>query len=242
MKEILNNIMLSSKLKKPLLAILIDPDKFNIKNTSQFIDKAHKSRATHIFVGGSTVKKNETQELVLVLKKHTQLPVVLFPGDVSQLAKTADALLYLVLVSGRNPEYLIEQQIKSVPFLRSTALEVIPTGYILIDGKKHTATQKVTNTKPLNSVSEIVDTAKASEYLGYKLIYLEAGSGAKQEVSANIIKAVKKDVNLPLIVGGGIRNKKQLETAYNAGADLVVIGTAFEEDESFFNDLSKNLV
>lgn len=237
MKTVLNNIRASVKKNERLLAVLIDPDKFEIKALPQFIEKVKKTKITHVFVGGSIVEKHITQTLVSALKLVTSLPIVLFPGDVSQISKDADALLFLSLVSGRNPEYLIEQQVKAVSKLRNMDLEVIPTGYILIAGGKETATLRVTNTKPLEDEQDIIDTAKASELLGMKLIYLEAGSGAKWEVSAQIIKAVKEDIKIPLIVGGGIRNIVQLEDAYTAGADLVVIGTAFEENDSFFDDL-----
>ncbi|WP_452224890.1 geranylgeranylglyceryl/heptaprenylglyceryl phosphate synthase [Lacinutrix chionoecetis] len=224
---------------KKLLAVLIDPDKFDLNNASQFIDKVNKSIATHIFIGGSTVEDKATEKLISVIKPLTNLPIVLFPGDVIQVTNKADAILFLSLVSGRNPEYLIGQQIKAVSKLRHCDLEIIPTGYILVDGEKETSTQKVTNTKPLSVLQEIVDTAKASQLLGMQLIYLEAGSGAKKEVSADIIKAVKADTNVPIIVGGGIRSKFALDKAYNSGANLVVIGTAFEEDERFFKALTK---
>jgi len=175
MKKILEHIR--SSVKKKHLAVLIDPDKLKKEALSQFIDNVNKSIITHIFVGGSTVENNVTQELILAIKPLTNLPIVLFPGDVSQISNDADALLFLSLVSGRNPEYLIGQHVKSVSKLRTSDLEIIPTGYILIDGNKETATQKVTNTKPLKIKQDIIDTAKASELLGMKLIYLEAGSG-----------------------------------------------------------------
>lgn len=234
MKSILQHIKTS---EEKHLAILIDPDKFDIKKTSQFIDKVNKSIITHIFIGGSTVAENITDELIKLIKPLTTLPIVLFPGDVSQVSKFADAILFLSLLSGRNPEYLIGQQVKSVSKLRQTNLEVIPTGYILVDGGTNTATQKVTNTRALTKVSEIIDTSKAAEFLGMKVVYLEAGSGAKFSVSEKIIKEVKKDINIPLIVGGGIRNITQLEKAYKAGANLVVIGTVFENNENFFKEL-----
>jgi len=236
MKSILEHIKASEKQN---LAVLIDPDKFDLKNASQFIDKVSSSIATHIFIGGSTVKANVTQALILAIKPLTKLPIVLFPGDVIQVSNQADAILFLSLVSGRNPEYLIGQHIKAVSKLRDCNLEIIPTGYILVEGGKVTSTQKVTNTKPLIKVLEIVDTAKASELLGMQLIYLEAGSGAKQAVSSKTIKAVKTEINIPLIVGGGIRSKLAIDSAFNAGANLVVIGTAFEEDESFFEEIKK---
>lgn len=224
---------------KKLLAVLIDPDKFDLNNISLFVDNINKSMVTHVFVGGSTVAVNITQQLVKVLQPLIDLPVVLFPGDVTQIAKDADAILFLSLISGRNPKYLIEKQIEAVPFLRDTDLEVIPTGYILIDSGKLTAVQKVSQTNPIanTNLKLVTDTAKAGQLLGQKLIYLEAGSGALQPVPLNMISLVKQDLDIPLIVGGGIRSKKELDAAYNAGADLVVIGTAFENNISFFEEL-----
>ncbi|WP_396602873.1 geranylgeranylglyceryl/heptaprenylglyceryl phosphate synthase [Algibacter sp. R77976] len=226
---------------RKLLAVLIDPDKFSIDNTQPFIEKVNKSIATHLFVGGSTVNDNATEILVSVIKKHTRLPIVLFPGDVTQITDKADALLFLSLLSGRNPEYLIGKHVKAVSKLKNTSLEIIPTGYILIESGKETAVEKVTGTKPMlkHDIQNIVDTAKAGQFLGLKLIYLEAGSGAKEALSKLIIAEVKQALNVPLIVGGGIRSRDQLENAYKAGADLVVIGTAFEEDELFFDELIK---
>ena len=241
MRSIYNNIQASISKGEKLLAILIDPDKFLVRNTEVFIKKVNASIATHIFVGGSMVNKNETDFLVKEIKKHTDVPVVLFPGDVTQITNKADAILFLSLISGRNPEYLIGKHIDAVSKLRNTELEVIPTGYILIESGKETAVEKVTNTKPLTrkDVQKIVDTAKAGQLLGMKLIYLEAGSGANMPLTKEIINSVKEALNIPLIVGGGIRYKEQLKSAYHSGADLVVIGTAFEEDESFFNKLKK---
>lgn len=222
-----------------LLAVLIDPDKFSTERVVGFIEKVNKSKATHIFVGGSTVQEGITDVLVIEIKKHTKLPIVLFPGDVTQITKNADALLFLSLISGRNPDYLIGKHVESVSKLNGMDIEVISTGYILIENGKETAVQKVTQTKPIpkTDVKKIVDTAKAGELLGMKLIYLEAGSGAKEPVSNEIIGLVKQELQIPLIVGGGVRSKHQLEATYKAGADLVVIGTAFEEDEAFFQEL-----
>ncbi|PWK18935.1 phosphoglycerol geranylgeranyltransferase [Xanthomarina spongicola] len=234
-QSINNSILKGEK----LLAVLIDPDKMSIEMASNFISKVNNSKATHIFVGGSTVEDSATEKLVSEIKKQTRIPIVLFPGDVSQITNQADALLFLSLISGRNPEYLIEKHIASVSKLRKMHLEVIPTGYILIESGHKTAVQRVTKTEPLsrNNIQQIVDTAKAGELLGMKLIYLEAGSGAFYPISSEIIKSVKKEISIPLIVGGGIRTKEQLLLAYNSGADLVVIGTAFEDDESFFEEL-----
>ncbi|MBI6119308.1 geranylgeranylglyceryl/heptaprenylglyceryl phosphate synthase [Salegentibacter maritimus] len=213
-----------------LLAILIDPDKFKEPEAGAYLKRIPKE-TSHIFVGGSSVAKCKTEKTVNSIKKHTNLPVILFPGDYSQITETADALLFLSLLSGRNPEYLIEQQIKSVENLRNSSLQIIPTAYILIDGGKECAVQRISKTKPIPQfqVETIVDTALAGEFSGKKLIYLEAGSGADFPVSEEIIYEVKKAISIPLIVGGGIRSRVQQNSAYKAGADMIVMGTQFEK-------------
>lgn len=234
-------IVSAAIVKRKLLAILIDPEKVSISQLPSFLSKINESIATHIFVGGSTGDKTKTTAVIHSIKNQVSLPVLLFPGDYSQLASNADGLLFLSLLSGRNPEYLIEQHVKSIPALRSMDLEIIPTGYLLIDGGVETAVQRVSATQPIcqNDIDLIIHTALAGEYAGKKLIYLEAGSGATVPVGTKIINAVKSELRIPLIVGGGINSKEQLEAAYNAGADMVVIGTALEKDISFFNQLKK---
>ena len=241
MKQIYKDIQCAIAKEERLLAVLIDPDKMDIEMVSDFFKKINKSKATHIFVGGSIVEKGDTHALVSKIKQCTNLPVALFPGDESQITDSADAILFLSLISGRNPEYLIGKHVDAVSKLKSINLEVIPTGYILIENGKETAVQKVTDTKPMSrtNIQHIVNTAKAGELLGMKLIYLEAGSGAMKPVNNEIISAVKLDIDIPLIVGGGIRTKEQLINTYDSGADLVVIGTALEEDETFFDDLNE---
>ncbi|NGX82771.1 geranylgeranylglyceryl/heptaprenylglyceryl phosphate synthase [Aequorivita sp. KMM 9714] len=215
---------------KKQLAILIDPDKFDISETELFLHKIPND-TTHLFVGGSTVEIAQTEITVKAIKAKTKLPIFLFPGDFSQITNEADALLFLSLLSGRNAEYLIGQQVKSISKLKNSNLEIIPTGYILIDGGNNSAVSKVTNTQPLSqdNIETIVDTALAGQYMGAKLIYLEAGSGAKNVVNSKIISEVRKNISIPLIVGGGIRSETQKQEAYNAGANMVVMGTAFEE-------------
>ncbi|WP_271423905.1 geranylgeranylglyceryl/heptaprenylglyceryl phosphate synthase [Aequorivita sinensis] len=223
---------------KKQLAILIDPDKFDISETELFLHKIPND-TTHLFVGGSTVENGQTEITVKAIKKaiktKTELPIFLFPGDFSQITNEADVLLFLSLLSGRNAEYLIGQQVKSISKLKNSNFEIIPTGYILIDGGNNSAVSRVTNTQPLsqNNIETIVDTAIAGQYMGAKLIYLEAGSGAKNVVNSKIISEVKKNISIPLIVGGGIRSEEQKKEAYNAGADMVVMGTAFEEIPKF---------
>lgn len=229
MHSVIQNILQAKAAGKKLLAILVDPDKFDPAIAPEFMRGLPKN-ATHIFIGGSTVNQGETQELVKAFKSCTAMPLVLFPGDYTQLAPQANAVLYLSLLSGSNPEYLVGQQLKAVPFLNKNKLEVIPTGYILIDGGNESAVAKVTQTEPLSQEAseQIVSTAKMSEYLGKQLVYLEAGSGAQIPVAPDIIKQVREVLNIPLVVGGGIRTQEQLQIAYQAGADMVVMGTAFE--------------
>lgn len=215
--------------KEKQLAILVDPDKFEASEANYFLKQIPKE-TTHLFVGGSTVANGETEKVVKVLKVGTKLPIFLFPGDFSQITNSANALLFLTLLSGRNAEYLIGQQIKSISKLKNTDLEIISTGYILIDGGNVSAVSKVTNTEPLpqDNIEMIVNTALAGQLMGAKLIYLEAGSGAKFPVKPEIISEVKKALKIPLIVGGGIKTEIQKQEAYKAGADMVVMGTAFE--------------
>ena len=241
MKNILDDILKSIEKGQKLLAVLIDPDKVDNARLPNFIKKLNESFATHIFVGGSTVKEKDSEIVVSAIKKYTELPIILFPGDVTQITGKADALLFLSLLSGRNPDYLIGKHVQSISKLNQTNLEVIPTGYILIENGKETSVQRVTKTNPIprKNIQEIKDTALAGEFLGLRLIYLEAGSGAFEPVTSEIINAVKKSLRIPLIVGGGIKSMKQIQETYNSGADLIVIGTAFEEDESFFIELKK---
>ncbi|WP_299214539.1 geranylgeranylglyceryl/heptaprenylglyceryl phosphate synthase [uncultured Dokdonia sp.] len=227
------HIHLAQTQGKRLLAILIDPDKFVVESAfaKAYIEKIP-TQTTHIFVGGSTNASKTIETVVALLKQHTVLPIILFPGDYTQITPKADGILFLSLLSGRNPEYLIGQQVKGAPHIKKSHLEVIPTGYILIDGGKETAVQRVSNTIPIDqkNLDHIVHTALAGQYLGKKCIYLEAGSGAQHPVASQIIKSVREAIDIPLIVGGGIRSQQAMEDAYQAGATLVVVGTAFEED------------
>lgn len=239
-KVIYNTIIQAKKDKKKLLAVLIDPDKIDRTHIPAFFKKVHESIITHVFVGGSTDENKKMETVVKAIKQHTHLPILIFPGSHEQITEAADGILFLSLLSGRNPTYLIEQQIQAVSKLINTSLEIIPTGYILINGGVETAVQRVSETQPISQEDEkmILHTALAGQFSGKQLIYLEAGSGAKQMVKPEIIKKVASQLQIPLIVGGGIRSKKQLNEAFQAGTDLVVIGTAFEENEAFLEELS----
>jgi phosphoglycerol geranylgeranyltransferase len=236
MKSIYLEILNSKKKGEKLLAILIDPDKIQLRQLDNLIEKINQSPATHLFVGGSLVETNLIDVIIKQIKQYCNLPILLFPGSPSQISKYADGILFLNLISGRNPDYLIEHQVNAVPILEKTNLEVISTGYILIENGKQTAVERVSQTKPLkrNNIDYVCQTAKAGEYMGNKLIYLEAGSGAEKAIPLVMIKEVSKKITIPLIVGGGITTKVGIQNAFSSGADLVVIGTAFENDINFF--------
>jgi len=239
MSGVYENILGSIKNHEKLLAVLIDPDKMELNRLKYFMTALNASITTHIFVGGSEVDAETTGFLVKELKALTELPIVLFPGDITQITNYADALLFLSLISGRNPDYLIDKHVQAAPIVKASNLEIIPTGYILVENGKETSVQRVTGTNPMkrDNVMDVVHTAMAGQFLGQKLMYLEAGSGATHPIDATMISEVRKAIDIPLIIGGGIKTKKQLLDAYNAGADLIVLGTALEEDESFFKEL-----
>lgn len=240
--NIYQEILSQVKAQQKLLAVLIDPEKVEFTQIHSLVQNIHESIATHIFVGGSTDTNHQIESVVTEIKKYTTLPVILFPGNAHQVTLKADGILFLSLISGRNPEYLIQQQVDAALQIQRSELEVLPTGYILIDGGKETSVQRVSQTQPIpqNEYELILKTALAGQFSGKQLIYLEAGSGAEIPVSSVIINCVKSELQIPLIVGGGIRSIQQLQNAYNAGADMVVIGTAFENDISFFNELKKD--
>lgn len=238
MKQKIYSQLLQAKLEnKKLLAILLDPDKIVLGNIAELISKINQSPATHIFIGGSHVENNIIDELIIAIKQKCLLPIVLFPGNPSQISNEADAILFLSLLSGRNPDYLIEHQVKAAPILKQTQLEIISTGYLLIESGTETAVERISKTTPLdrNDTDLVLATAQAGEMLGNKLIYLEAGSGAKQAVPLQMIKKVSKNIEIPLLIGGGIIDLQGIQNAYDSGADLVIIGTAFEKDNNFFN-------
>lgn len=231
-------IVAAKKKGEKLIAILLDPEKLNKTTFLETLIKIKESPATHILIGGSTYEGDLLDWMIKKCKEEINLPVFLFPGHINQISKEADAILFLSLISGDNPHYLIQSQIEAVPILENTALEVIATGYILIEGGKISAVEKVTQTKAISQLSEelIGNIAKAGEYLGLKLLYLEAGSGALNRVSNVIIEKVVKKTTVPIIVGGGISSKKEIEDVFLSGATMVVIGTAFENNPNFFNE------
>lgn len=225
-------------LKHRSLALLLDPEKADLSRLSISRD----CHPDYIFVGGST--GGDTTALIEELKKylsifnfHFSIPIILFPGNASQFSPKADGILFLSLLSGRNPEYIVDQQVKSARAIRESGIDFVPTAYILIDGGVLTSTMRVTGTQPLDpaDINSIVDTCIAAELMGKKAIYLEAGSGAKTPVSPDIIRAVRAKTSVTLIVGGGIRTPEAMNAAYDAGADIVVIGNHFESHPEELN-------
>ncbi len=218
------------------LAVLIDPEKVSDK-TGRLIDLMSVSPPDFVLVGGSTGSAMDA--LILRLKDRVKAPVILFPGNVSQLSAKADAIMFLSLISGRNPEYLIGSHVKAAPLIKNTTLKVIPVGYMLIDGGKISAVQRVSGTEPIDSsnIDLLTSTALAGQYLGLSHIYLEAGSGALHRVPDDVIRAVRSTISIPLIVGGGLQSRADLEAVSAAGADIAVIGNALEENPDLYKEL-----
>jgi len=220
-------------------ALLIDPDKYTVNSLIATIFAAEESGSDLILVGGSLVN-DRIDSTIELIKKNTRIPVILFPGSLMQLSSKADALLLLSLISGRNPEYLIGNHVLAAPYLKRSGIEIIPTGYILV-GEGNSSVEYISNTKPIpqDKTDIITATAIAGELMGNKVIYLESGSGAGQSLSSEVIKEVKRNISIPLIVGGGIKSPSQIQTIIRAGADVVVVGNAVEENIQILDSLVK---
>lgn len=227
--------LLNNNQKK--FAVLIDPDKHSELSLLQTILKINQSAANLVLVGGSLVK-SDMERTVQLLKAETSLPIVLFPGNVSQLTRHIDACLFLSLISGRNPEYLISSHVQAAPFLKRHNIETVSTGYILIDGGVTTSVEYVSNTKPIPSdkTELVVATAMAAELIGMHCVYLESGSGAKHSVQPALVAEVKAAIDIPVIVGGGVKDARNMMQLYEAGADMVVVGNAFEDNPELIHE------
>jgi len=238
---ILEALNAQSKQGKKSIAVLIDPDKVGeLGKLDSLLRLATENCVDYFFVGGSLVTTTNLSAVIKYIKKNISLPVILFPGSVLQIDPSADAILFLSLISGRNPDLLIGQHVIAAPILKSNALEVLPTGYLLINSGKTTSVAYVSNTTPIpeDKYSLAASTALAGEMLGLKLIYLDAGSGAEREVNSKMIGSVKKAINVPLIVGGGINSAEKACRALQAGADLIVIGNALEKEPDLLIEIS----
>lgn len=221
-------------------ALLIDPDKVDATSLDELLKLAADARVDYFFVGGSLVVSNHLDDVILQIKAQTATPVVLFPGSPSQISAHADALLYLSLISGRNPELLIGQHVISAPAVKKSGLEIMPTGYMVIDGGAPTTVSYISNAAPIPSDKADIAmcTAMAGEMLGQRLIYMDAGSGAKKAISEDMIAAVAKHIEVPLIIGGGIRDAEKAYRNCKAGADVIVVGNAIEKDPSLITEIS----
>ncbi|MBK8660068.1 MAG: geranylgeranylglyceryl/heptaprenylglyceryl phosphate synthase [Bacteroidetes bacterium] len=222
------------------LAVLIDPDKLQGDALVSLVQQANTAKVDFLLVGGSLLLENILEKTIATIKAHTALPVILFPGNNYQLSTQADALLMLSLLSGRNAEYLIGQQVVAAPAIRAAKLETISTGYLLVDGGRVSTTSYITQTMPIphHKPDVAVATAMAGEMLGMQIIYLEAGSGAQWPVPEAMIRAVRKNISVPLIVGGGIRSSEAAEAVCRAGADIVVVGNVLEQEPERLLEIS----
>ena len=221
-------------------AVLIDPDKVNDSNMEQLIQLSVDAKVDYFFVGGSLVISNYLDECIQLIKKNCTIPVVLFPGSPSQVSPFADGLLYLSLISGRNPELLIGQHVVSAPVVRKSGLEIMSTGYMVIDGGAPTTVSYISNATPLPSDKNEIAmcTAMAGEMLGMKLIYMDAGSGARRAISETMIEKVASCIDVPMIVGGGITDPEKAYLNCKAGADVIVVGNAIEKDPMLIKEIA----
>ena len=210
--------------------VLIDPDKFNRDKIDEFIKASEIGKVDAFLVGGSLLGDDYLSDMISAIKERTEIPVILFPGGANQVSPNADAILYLSLISGRNPDFLIGKHVVSAPLIKRYQLEAIPTGYMLVESGNTTTAEYISNTKPIpfRKYDIAVATALAGEYLGMKLLYLEAGSGAEYPIPAEMVKAVAENVSIPIIVGGGLRLPKSARNRVEAGASFIVVGNHFE--------------
>lgn len=237
-KAIFSSIIKNKTHKKKQFAVLVDPDKFD---TSTVIKIAETAGVDFIFVGGSILTNGNLEACICTIKEETNIPVIIFPGNNLQISKSANGILLLSLISGRNSELLIGKQVIAAPILKSSNLEILPTGYILIDGGKQTAVSYMSNTNPIPHDKDDIAmcTAMAGEMLGLKLIYMDAGSGALNRISDKMIEKVSSTISVPLIIGGGIDTAQKALLACKAGADVIVVGNAIERDNSLIKKIAQ---
>jgi len=237
---IYNQIIESKKRGRKLFSILIDPDKQTEESLLQIIEKSKSANVDLFFVGGSLLTDNSLDFCISIIKQNCKIPAVLFPGNAIQVNNKADGILFLSLISGRNAEMLIGNHVITAPFLKESDIEVLSTGYILIDSGKATSVSYMSNTTPIPHDKDdiAVCTATAGEMLGLKMIYMDGGSGAINTVSEKMIASVAKNINIPLIIGGGINCAEKAEEKCNAGADIIVVGNAIEKDSALIKEIA----
>ncbi|HSQ43855.1 MAG TPA: geranylgeranylglyceryl/heptaprenylglyceryl phosphate synthase [Ginsengibacter sp.] len=225
---------------KKSFAVLIDPDKVNNEKMHQLIGLGIDAGIDYFLVGGSLVVSNYIDECIGLIKQYSSIPVILFPGSPNQVSKKADALLYLSLISGRNADLLIGQHVISAPVIKQSGLEIMSTGYMVIDGGAPTTVSYISNASPLPADKNEIAmcTAMAGEMLGMKLIYMDAGSGAKRAITESMIEKVSGCISVPLIIGGGITDPEKAYLNCKAGADVIVVGNAIEKDVNLIMEIS----
>lgn len=228
------------KLGQKSFSVLLDPDKLGEKECIQIVNLVSKHPVDFFFIGGSLLVSNSLDEIIHKIKSHSSTPIVLFPGNNHHLSKHADGILFLSLISGRNPEFLIGQHVIAAPFLKNSNLEILPTGYLLIDCGNATTVSYMSNTTPIPYLKNdiAVCTALAGEMLGLKLIFLDGGSGAKKSISKDMIAEVSENINIPLIIGGGITTKQEAFDALTSGADMIVVGNGIEQRKELLSEIS----
>lgn len=237
---IYNSILQAKSTGKKKIAVLIDPDRSKEQSIDQVLELAVGAKVDYFFLGGSLLVSDMMSECIQSIRTHTDIPVILFPGDLSQINHEADALLFLSLISGRNPDLLIGKHIVAAPLLKESPLEVISTGYMLFDGGNITTAIYMSGSLPIpvSKIDIAVCTAMAGEMLGMKLIYMDAGSGAQQPIPEGLISAVSNRIDIPLIVGGGIRTPEKALANVQAGADVIVVGNAFERNPTLLVEIA----
>ena len=242
--KILSELQARHQSGRRSLAVLIDPDKAeDLNSLRQLVRLANENCIDMILVGGSLVLTNNLSEIISQIREEVRIPVILFPGSPLQISPGADGILLLSLISGRNPDLLIGHHVQAAPLLKNLGMEILPTGYMLINSGKTTSVAYVSNTTPIpdDKYALAACTAMAGEMLGLKLLYLDAGSGAEKEISAKMISAVRRSVSIPIIVGGGINTPEKAEAALQAGADLLVIGNVLEKDPEVLTEIAEKV-
>jgi putative glycerol-1-phosphate prenyltransferase len=238
--NIYTHIAESKKAGKKLFALLVDPDKQDSNSLIATIEKAKLARTDLFFVGGSLLTNDSLDSCIRTIKSNCNIPVVLFPGNAMQVNNQADGILFLSLISGRNADMLIGKQVITAPILKQSSLEVLPTGYMLIDSGKPTAASYMSNTTPIPYEKDAIAacTAMAGEMLGLKIIFMDGGSGAENPISEKMISCVRQSVECPIIIGGGISSGKKANDKCKAGADIIVVGDAIEKDENLISEIA----
>lgn len=237
----IHNIYQGYESQRKRLAVLVDPDTPDAESLARIITKANEAQADFIFLGGSLLIKDALDQCISAIKNLTDIPVILFPGSIMQISAKADAMLFISLISGRNPELLIGSHVIAAPYIKQAGIETLATGYMLVDSGRQTTASYMSGSTPIpyNKPEIAACTAMAGEMLGQKLIYMDGGSGADKPISTKMIAAVRKSVNLPIIIGGGIRDAETAVNICKAGADIVVVGNATEENPDLIKAIAE---